>query len=85
MMARSLLTWGVGDDVSIKELAKSVKEVVGFEGELKFDTLKPDGTPRKLLDVSKLNNLGWQADIQLNDGIKSTYEWFLDNIDKFRQ
>ena len=76
---------GVGEDVSIKELAESVKKVVGFEGELKFDTSKPDGTPRKLLDVSKLNNIGWHADIRLNDGITSTYEWFLCNIDKFRQ
>ena len=76
---------GVGEDVSIKELAESVKKAVCFKGELSFDSSKPDGTPRKLLDVTKLNKLGWQADIQLSDGIKSTYEWFLDNIDKFRQ
>ncbi len=76
---------GVGEDVSIKELAESVKEVVGYRGELKFDASKPDGTPRKLLDVNKLNNIGWQARIQLDDGIRSTYEWFLDNIDKFRR
>ena len=76
---------GVGEDVSIKELAESVKAVVGYEGELKFDTSKPDGTPRKLLDVSKLNAIGWHEKIKLNDGIKSTYEWFLDNINEFRQ
>jgi GDP-L-fucose synthase len=76
---------GVGEDVTIKELAETVKEIVAYKGELKFDTSKPDGTPRKLLDVTKLNNIGWQADIQLNEGIKSTYEWFLENIDKFRQ
>ena len=76
---------GVGEDVSIKELAQSVKEVVGFEGELIFDTSKPDGTPRKLLDVTKINASGWKAGINLNDGIAATYEWFLDNIESFRE
>jgi len=76
---------GVGNDVSIRELAEIVKDAVGFEGELKFDSSKPDGTPRKLLDVSKLNNIGWKAGIQLYTGVKSTYKWFLDNIDEFRQ
>ncbi len=76
---------GVGEDVSIKELAESVKKVIGYEGGLKFDASKPDGTPRKLLDVSKLNAIGWQAKINLGDGIQSTYEWFLANIDEFRQ
>ena len=76
---------GVGEDVSIRELAEIVKDTVGFEGELTFDSSKPDGTPRKLLDVTRINNIGWQADIQLNEGVKSTYDWFLDNIDKFRQ
>ncbi len=76
---------GVGEDVTIKELAETVKEVVAYEGELKFDTSKPDGTPRKLLDVTKLNNTGWKASTNLKDGISTTYEWFLDNIDEFRQ
>ena len=76
---------GVGEDVTIKELAETVKEIVGYKGKLEFDTSKPDGTPKKLLDVTKLNNMGWKADIRLNEGIKSTYDWFLDNIDKFRQ
>jgi len=76
---------GVGEDVSIKELVESVKNVVGYEGALNFDESKPDGTPRKLLDVSKLNDAGWHADIDLKDGIKSTYDWFLNNIDEFRQ
>jgi len=76
---------GVGEDVSIKDLAQSVKEVVGFKGELKFDVTKPDGTPRKLLDVSKLNKAGWKANINLNDGIVTTYKWFIDNIDEFRE
>ncbi len=75
---------GVGEDVSIKELAEIVKDAVGFEGELKFDTTKPDGTPRKLLDVSKLNDAGWKAKISLKDGVKNTYKWFLDNADNYR-
>ena len=64
---------------------KLMKEIVAYEGELKFDTSKPDGTPRKLLDVTKLNNTGWKASTNLKDGISTTYEWFLDNIDEFRQ
>ena len=75
---------GVGEDVSIKELAEIVKDTVGFEGELKFDTTKPDGTPRKLLDISKLNSTGWKAKINLKDGIKSTYQWFIENKDSYR-
>ncbi|MDH5573663.1 MAG: GDP-L-fucose synthase, partial [Gammaproteobacteria bacterium] len=76
---------GVGEDVSIKVLAELVKDTVGYDGELLFDTTKPDGTPRKLMDVTKLNNAGWKAKISLNDGIKSTYQWFLDNINSFRE
>jgi len=75
---------GVGEDVSIKELAELVKETVGFEGELVFDSSKPDGTPRKLLDVKKLNEAGWSAKIDLKAGIKDTYQWFLDNKDSYR-
>ena len=75
---------GVGNDVSIRELAEIVKETVGFEGELKFDLSKPDGTPRKLLDVTKLNAAGWTAKINLEEGVKTTYQWFLENIRSFR-
>jgi GDP-L-fucose synthase len=75
---------GVGSDVSIKELAEIVKAVVGFEGELKFDLSKPDGTPRKLLDVSKLKDTGWEAKIELKDGVQTTYSWFLNKLDTFR-
>ena len=73
------LNIGVGEDVSIKELALLVKKVVNYEGELKFDTSKPDGTPRKLLDVTLLQKLGWKARIQLQDGIQKTYQWFAEN------
>ena len=71
---------GSGEEVSIADFAKHIKDVTGFKGDLKFDTSKPDGTPRKLLDVSKLNNLGWKAKISLNDGLKIYYDWFLNNI-----
>jgi GDP-L-fucose synthase len=67
---------GVGEDVSIRELAEMVKEVVGFRGALRFDPSKPDGTPRKLLDVSRLTALGWKAKIPLRRGIEETYAWF---------
>ena len=67
---------GSGEDVTIAELARLICWVVGFGGELRFDTTKPDGTPRKLLDVSKLNALGWSATTTLGDGLASTYEWF---------
>ena len=70
---------GTGKDSSIRELAEIVAKVVGFEGNLRFDTSKPDGTPQKLLDVSRLKSLGWSPRISLKDGIKQTYEWCLKN------
>jgi GDP-L-fucose synthase len=70
---------GCGEDVTIKELAATVADVVGFEGDVIWDSSKPDGTPRKLLDVSRLTGLGWAPQISLRDGITSTYEWFLAN------
>jgi GDP-L-fucose synthase len=70
---------GVGSDLTIAELAGLVKQVVGFEGEIVFDGSKPDGTPRKLVDVSRINALGWRAIIPLKEGIASTYRWFLEN------
>ena len=72
---------GTGVDVTIRELAEAVKAVVGFEGELVFDTTKPDGTMRKLLDVSRMKFLGWEAKVPLRDGIEKTYEWFLTHQD----
>lgn len=76
---------GTGVDVSIAELAELVKKTTGFTGNINFDTSKPDGTPRKLLDVSKLHNLGWKESISLEDGLKNAYTWFLDNIDNYRR
>jgi GDP-L-fucose synthase len=72
-----LLNVGIGNDVSIRELAETVARVTGFKGKICFDTSKPDGTQRKLLDVSKLARLGWRAQIALEDGIRETYDWFL--------
>lgn len=68
---------GTGEDVTIKELAETIKRLVGFKGEIVWDVTKPDGTPRKLLDVSKLHGLGWRHRISLEDGIKATYEWII--------
>jgi GDP-L-fucose synthase len=75
---------GTGVDVTIRELAEAVKAVVGFDGELVFDATKPDGTMRKLLDVSRMKSLGWEAKVSLRDGIEKTYEWFLKHQDDFR-
>jgi GDP-L-fucose synthase len=67
---------GVGEDIAIKELAELIKEIVGFEGRIEWDTSRPDGTPRKLLDVSRINSLGWKPYVSLSDGIRSTYSWY---------
>ncbi|WP_449537881.1 GDP-L-fucose synthase [Ferdinandcohnia sp. Marseille-Q9671] len=70
---------GVGDDLPIGELAQKIKEVVGYNGEIRFDTSKPDGTPRKLVDVTRINNLGWKASTSLEEGLEKAYNWFLQN------
>jgi len=75
-----IINVGCGEDVSIRELAELICEVVGFEGELAWDKSKPDGTPRKLLDVSRLRGLSWKPTIPLREGITRTYDWFLKNI-----
>ena len=74
-----IINIGCGEDISIRELAELICEIVGFKGELAWDTTKPDGTPRKLLDVSKIHALGWRHHIELREGIARTYEWFLQN------
>jgi nucleoside-diphosphate-sugar epimerase len=76
---------GTGRDVSIRELARLIANVTGFKGEVSFDASKPDGTMRKLLDVSLLDRLGWSARIDLEDGIRQTYDWFLSNAGSLRQ
>lgn len=75
----SIINVGSGEDVTIKELAEVVSDAVGYKGEIIWDTTKPDGMPRKLVDVSKLHSLGWKHDTHLSEGITSTYEWFKEN------
>jgi GDP-L-fucose synthase len=70
---------GVGEDISIQELAEKIKQVVGFEGQINYDPSKPDGTPRKLVDVTRMNQLGWLATISLEEGLRQTYDWYLLN------
>ena len=74
-----IINIGCGEDVSIRDLAELICDVVGFDGELVWDTTKPDGTPRKLLDITRIRELGWQPTIPLRNGIAQTYEWFLAN------
>jgi GDP-L-fucose synthase len=81
----NFLNIGVGEDISIKDLANLIKESVGFEGDLNFDKSKPDGTPRKLLDISKLHSLGWKHSITLSNGIEKTYNWFNKNYARFNK
>ena len=76
----SILNVGSGDEVSIKSIAENIKQVIQYKGVLSFDTSKPDGNPRKLLNSSKMLNYGWKSEIQLFDGLESTYKWFQENI-----
>ena len=80
---KSFVNVGVGEDISIKDLALTIKEVVGFQGELNFDLSKPNGTPRKLMDVGKLHDLGYKHKIDLKAGIEKVYQDFLQNIDRY--
>ncbi|MGC1386713.1 MAG: hypothetical protein WA807_01760 [Steroidobacteraceae bacterium] len=71
---------GMGEDVTVHELAEFIGHVVGFNGEIRFDRIKPDGTPRKMLDVSRLHALGWRARPSLEEGVRATYGWYLSNL-----
>jgi GDP-L-fucose synthase len=75
---------GVGSDLSVRELSELVAEVVGYDGEIRWDPARPDGTPRKLLDVSKISGLGWSPSISLRDGLESTYRWYLEHAEQLR-
>ena len=77
-----LINIGTGIDIEISEFAKKISSIVGFRGEIEFDISKPDGSPRKLLDVSKVRALGWQHKIRLEDGLSATYKWFTDSLEK---
>ena len=74
-----LINIGSGEEISIKNVSELIKKVVGFEGEILFDPSKPDGNPRKLLDSRKINSLGWNSKVELNEGLETTYDWFLNN------
>ena len=83
--APCFLNLGTGIDVTIRELAETIQQVVGYSGRLVFDATRPDGTPRKLQDVSRMLALGWQARVSLREGVERTYQWFLQNQDTFRK
>jgi GDP-L-fucose synthase len=76
---------GTGEDLTIAELVETIKKVIGFEGTIKYDTTKPDGTPRKLMDVSRLHNLGWKHTTSLEEGIQKAYKWFVKNEERFKK
>ena len=79
---REIINVGCGEDISIKELAETIKNIVGYQGKLNFDTSRPDGTPRKLLDVSKLHSLGWKHTVSLEDGISRAYQDFINKTER---
>jgi GDP-L-fucose synthase len=84
-LEKNLYNIGTGSDLTIKELAETIQKITGHKGEINWDSAKPDGTPRKLLDVSKMKIQGWEAKIKLEEGIRETYQWFLENQDKFKE
>ena len=75
---------GTGKEVTIRELAETVKQTVGYTGEIRWNTEMPDGTPRKLTDVTKLHGLGWNHKVELEEGVKLAYGWFRENVDQAR-
>lgn len=85
VLPEHLYNVGTGVDLTIKELAEIIQKVVGHTGKIVWDSEKPDGTPRKLMDVSKMHDLGWKHQVNLEDGITKTYQWFLENINNFKE
>ena len=83
-LPENLYNVGTGVDLTIRDLALTIQKVVGHSGNIIWDTEKPDGTPRKLMDISKMHNLGWKHQIDLHDGILNTYNWFLNNIENYK-
>ncbi|MEL7834095.1 GDP-L-fucose synthase [Fodinibius sp. Rm-B-1B1-1] len=84
-MEHDLYNVGTGRDITIKDLALLIQDIIGHEGNINWDTSKPDGTPRKLMDVSRMNEAGWTYNIELEDGIRSTYEWYLEYEDEIKE
>ena len=81
----SQINLGTGEEISIKNLAHLIARVVNYEGEIQFDTSKPDGTLRRVLDNKRINDLGWSHEINLEEGLKSTYEWFKNNLENIKE
>ena len=81
---RDIVNVGVGEDLTIQELAEKVRKAVGFAGDIRWDSSKPDGTPRKLLDVTRIRQLGWKPTISVDQGIAATYVWFQQNAPEAR-
>ncbi|MFV8360166.1 GDP-L-fucose synthase family protein [Flavobacterium sp. LS1P3] len=76
---------GTGEDLTIKQLAETIQKITGHQGKIIWDATKPDGTPRKLIDTTKMHNLGWKHQVNLEQGIQKTYDWFLENMDEFKE
>ncbi|RRJ89566.1 GDP-L-fucose synthase [Paenimyroides tangerinum] len=85
ILPEHLYNVGTGSDLTIKELAETIQKIVGHEGTIEWDASKPDGTPRKLMDISKMHELGWKHQVELEEGIARTYQWFLLNQDNFKE
>ena len=84
-LAENMYNIGTGNDISIRDLAIIIKKIIGFQGNIIWDNSKPDGTPKKLMDISKMESLGWKYSTNIEEGIKKTYDWFLDNIEKIKE
>src|SRR5690606_36710369 len=84
-MTEYLYNEGTGEDLAIKQLSETIQAVVGHEGEIDWDSSKPDGTPRKLMDISKMHALGWKHQVELGVGIEKTYQWFLENQENYKE
>lgn len=85
VLPEHLYNVGTGSDLTIKELAETIQRIVGHQGVIEWDSSKPDGTPRKLMDISKMHALGWKHEVELEEGISRTYRWFLENQDNFKE
>lgn len=85
VLPEHLYNVGTGSDLTIKELAETIQKIVGHNGEIEWDATKPDGTPRKLMDISKMHDLGWKHQVELEEGITRTYDWFLQNQENFKE
>lgn len=85
VLPEHLYNVGTGSDLTIKELAETIQKIVGHNGEIEWDATKPDGTPRKLMDISKMHDLGWKHQVELEEGIQRTYDWFFENQENFKE